>query len=79
MEQAVCNPTNPHIMRLQLPCAAQELPLCGMFGAWTEIRAEVLTNRTLLIALSPATFLMLGSISWIQGMMCNCLGRTTRR
>ncbi|XP_024381374.1 uncharacterized protein [Physcomitrium patens] len=29
VEQAVCNPTNPHVLRLQLPCAAQELPLSG--------------------------------------------------
>ncbi|KAG0560923.1 hypothetical protein KC19_9G025000 [Ceratodon purpureus] len=52
VEQAVCNPTNSHIMRLQLPCAAQELPLCGndvqLFGKnFKEIRDELLSEGIL--------------------------------
>lgn len=63
MEQAVCHPTNPHIMRLQLPCAAQELPLCGMcFGAGTKMHAEVLQIEMLSIVLSPAGIFTLGSL-----------------
>lgn len=29
VEHAFCNPCNPHLLRLQLPCAARELPLSG--------------------------------------------------
>jgi DEAD/DEAH box helicase domain-containing protein len=29
VENAFCNPCNPHLLRLQLPCAARELPLSG--------------------------------------------------
>lgn len=52
VEQAVCNPTNPHIMRLQLPCAAQELPLCGgdvqLFGEdYKRIRDELFSEGIL--------------------------------
>ena len=42
MEQAVCNPTNPYVLRLQLPCAANELPLNGKFEIGIEYHTEVL-------------------------------------
>lgn len=30
VEHAFCNPCNPQVLRLQLPCAARELPLKGI-------------------------------------------------
>ncbi|KAG0622636.1 hypothetical protein M758_3G112500 [Ceratodon purpureus] len=52
VEQAVCNPTNPYVLRLQLPCAANELPLNGddveYFGEdYTKIRDELVSEGIL--------------------------------
>lgn len=84
VEQAVCNPTNPHVLRLQLPCAAQELPLSGTWSAGTIITWMYLPwkcgliNWILYNVLHYYVQRVLDLLD-IQVMMWNTLERTTRR
>ncbi|KAH8962094.1 hypothetical protein BDL97_05G084600 [Sphagnum fallax] len=58
VEHAFCNPCNPHLLRLQLPCAARELPLSDedqdYFGdAFERLRYDLSTEGILQFKQGP--------------------------